>query len=143
MLRFDVPPIWSNAARLDALTTFTLCLLAIAFKLPFLLPILIVQGFVRGVLGHYRCPSHRLYAALLQKIGKAGHKENAGAKMFANKLLLIASSVGTILWLAGSSMWIVPASILLVFSFMEAAFSFCAACWAYTFYYQFKDRHQA
>ncbi len=139
MLRFDVPPIWSNAARLDALTTFTVCLLAVALKLPFLMPILIVHGLVRGFFGHTRCPSHRLYAGLLQKLGKAGQKENAGAKMFANKLLFIASSVATILWLAGSAMWIAPASVLLVFSFMEAVFSFCAACWAYTLYYRFKD----
>ena len=139
MLRFDVPPIWSNAARLDALTTFTLCLLALAFKLPFLMPLLIVHGLVRGFFGHGRCPSHRLFTKVLQKLGKAGHKENAGAKMFANKLLFIASSVGTILWLTGSSMWIVPASVLLVFSFMEAAFSFCAACWVYTIYYRIKE----
>lgn len=138
MLRFDVPPIWSNAARLDALTTSLVCLLAIVLGTPYLLPLLMIHGLVRGFFGHTRCPSHRLYTHLLQKIGKAGHKENAGAKMFANKLLFIASSVGTILWLSGSGMWVVPASVLLVFSFLEAAFSFCAACWAYTLWYQLR-----
>lgn len=140
MLRFDVPPVWSNAARLDGLTTFAVSLLAIAFDLPFLMGILALQGLMRGFFGHQRCPSHRFYASLLEKLGKAGHKENAGAKMFANKLLLVASTVSTVLWLAGSSLWIVPASVLLVVSFLEAAFSFCVACWAYTFYYQFKSR---
>ncbi|SFN33394.1 protein of unknown function [Formivibrio citricus] len=139
MLRFDVPPIWSNAARLDALTTFTVCLLALLLGMPYLLPLLIVHGLVRGFVGHMRCPSHRLYARILEKLGKTGHKENAGAKMFANKLLFIASTVATLLWISGSGMWIVPASVLLVFSFMEAAFSFCAACWAYTLWYQFRD----
>ena len=85
MLRFDVPPVWSNAARLDGLTTFTLSALALLFNWPFLLPILILQGLVRGFLGHYRCPSHRLYARWLERLQKGGHKENAGAKMFANK----------------------------------------------------------
>lgn len=139
MLRFDVPPIWSNAARLDALTTFSVCLLALLLGAPYILPLLIAHGLVRGFIGHTRCPSHRFYAWMLEKAGKAGHKENAGAKMFANKLLFIASTVATILWLSGSGMWIVPASVLLAFSFLEAAFSFCAACWAYTFWYQFRD----
>lgn len=140
MLRFDVPPVWSNAARLDALSTFTICLLAIGLQWPFLLPLLIVQGLVRGFWGHGRCPSHRLYTLLLQKLSLAGLRENAGAKMFANKLLFIASSVATVLWISGSAMWQIPASVLLVFSFLEAAFSFCAACWAYTLYYRFKDQ---
>jgi hypothetical protein len=140
MLRFDVPPVWSNAARLDALTTFSISLLAVIFKLPFLMPILIVHGLVRGFFGHYRCPSHRIYSGLLEKFGRGGHKENAGAKMFANKLLFVASSVSTVLWLLGSSMWVVPASILVVFSFLEAAFSFCAACWVYTIYFRLRGQ---
>lgn len=138
MLRFDVPPVWSNAARLDALTTFTLCALALAFKLPLLIPILIVQGLVRGFFGHRRCPSHQLFSRLLEKLQKTGIRENAGAKMFASKLLFIASTVATVLWLVGSPMWMMPASVLLLFSFLEAAFSFCAACWAYTLWYQLR-----
>jgi Domain of unknown function (DUF4395) len=137
MLRFDVPPVWSNAARLDAATTFTLSLIALLLT-PAVLPILIVQGFIRGFIGHQRCPGHRLYVYLLQKAGAAGKKENAGAKMFANKLLFIASTVATVLWLTGSSMWMVPTSVLVVFSFLEAAFSFCVACWAYTLWYQMR-----
>ena len=139
MLRFDVPPVWSNAARVDALLTFTISVLALA-GFPWLVPLLIVTGLVRGIFGHHRCPSHRLYAALLQKLGLAGKKENAGAKMFANKLLLIASSVATALYLAGSGMWIVPMTVLTVFSFLEWAFSFCVACWAYALYHQLRGQ---
>ena len=135
MLRFDIPPVWSNAVRLDALTTFTVCAVAL-LGFPYLMPLLIVQGLVRGFFRHGLCPMHRVFAGLLQKLGAAGKQENAGAKMFANKLLFIASTVATILWLAGSSMWVVPTTVLLVFSFMEAAFSFCAACWAYTLWYR-------
>lgn len=139
MLRFDIPPIWSNAARLDAFTTFFVSILALLFGAPYIFPLLIIQGLVRGFFGHKHCPSHRLYTRILEKIGKAGHKENAGAKMFANKLLFIASSVASILWISGSGMWVVPASILLVFSFLETVFSFCVACWAYTLWYQFRN----
>lgn len=141
MLRFDVPSIWSNAARLDAVTTFTVCLLAAAMKWPFLMPILVMHGVVRGFFGHSHCPSHRLYTYVLLKIGKAGHQENAGAKMFSNKLLFIASSAATTLWQLGSSMWIVPTLVLLVFSFMAATFSFCAACWAYTLWYRLAGKN--
>ncbi|MDP5240981.1 DUF4395 family protein [Uliginosibacterium sp. 31-16] len=140
MLRFDVPPVWSNAARLDGLTTFAICAAAL-LGFPYLVPVLMVQGLVRGFFGHSRCPSHRLYTALLQKLGAAGKKENAGAKMFANKLLFIASTVATGLYLAGSGMWVVPVSVLLVFSFLEAAASFCAACWAYTLWYQLRGQN--
>lgn len=139
MLRFDVPPVWSNAVRLDALATFLISAAAL-LGFPWLVPLLIVQGLVRGFLGHSRCPSHRFYTWLLQKYGVAGKKENAGAKMFANKLLLIASSIAVVLWSLGSGMWVVPMSVLLVFSFMEAAFSFCAACWAYTLWFQMRGQ---
>ena len=140
MLRFDVPPVWSNAARLDGLTTFAICAAAL-LGFPYLVPMLIVQGLVRGFIGHYRCPSHRLYTALLRRFDSAGKPENAGAKMFANKLLFIASTVATGLYLAGSGMWVVPVSALLVFSFLEAAVSFCAACWAYTLWYQLRGQN--
>lgn len=140
MLRFDVPPVWSNAARLDGLTTFAISVAALA-GFPYLVPLLIVQGLVRGFIGHSKCPSHRLFGALLQKFGLAGKKENAGAKMFANKLLFIASTVATVLYLSGSGMWMVPVSVLAVFSFLEWAFSFCVACWAYSAWYQLRGQN--
>lgn len=138
MLRFDIPPVWSNAARLDAVTTFLFCTLALVLEAPYLLLVLVVQGLVRGFIGHTRCPSHRIYSRLLEKMGQAGHRENAGAKMFANKLLCIASTMACGLWLYGSSMWTLPATALLVFSFLEAALSFCAACWVYTLWYRLR-----
>lgn len=135
MLRFDVPPVWSNAARLDALLTFSISALALA-GFPYLVPLLIIMGLVRGFFGHHRCPSHRLYAWALQRAGWAGKKENAGAKMFANKLLLLASGMATVLYLLGNGMWVMPITALMVFSFLEAVLSFCVACWAYTAWYR-------
>lgn len=137
MLRFDIPPVWSNAARADALLTCAISAVAL-LGFPYLVPVLIVMGWVRGFLGPHRCPSHRLIAALLQQLGWAGKRENAGAKMFANKLLLLASVVATVLYLAGSSLWVVPVTVLVVFSCLEWAFSFCVACWAYTLWYRLR-----
>lgn len=140
MLRFDVPPVHANATRLDAVITFLVCLAALGLRLPWLMLLLVVAGAVRGFVGHYRCPIHRASLWLVQRIGRPGPKENAGAKMFAAKLLFIASAISVALWLAGSTLWMVPAAVLLVFSFLEWAFSFCAACWAYMLWYRFRPQ---
>lgn len=140
MLRFDVPPVWSNATRVDAAVTFIVSAAAIAFGLPWLMAILAVQGLLRGFFRHALCPLHRAVSSLLQARGWAGRQENAGAKMFAAKLLFIASAVSVVLWLAGSPLWQVPAAVLVVFSFAEWAFSFCAGCWAYTLWYRMRGQ---
>ncbi|NLD70362.1 MAG: DUF4395 domain-containing protein [Limnobacter sp.] len=140
MLRFDVPPVYSNVARADAFVTFVLSVAALAFGLPWLFVILAAAGFVRGFFGHSHCPVHRLHRALLEARGWAGKKENAGPKMFAAKLLFVASAASVVLWLLGSPMWQVPAAVLAVFSFAEWAFSFCAACWAYTLWYRLRSQ---
>lgn len=136
MLRFDVPAVWSNVIRLEAFITFALSALALYTATPWLMLPLLAQGLVRGFIGHHRCPSHGLWKTLLQKLGKAGKKENAGAKMFANKLLFIASSVSLMLAAGGLWQWQVPATVLVEFATLEWALSFCAACWAYTLWYR-------
>lgn len=140
MLRFDVPPVWSNATRADAVFTFVVSASAIAFDLPWLMAILAVQGFIRGFFRHSLCPLHRTVSSLLEARGWAGRKENAGAKMFAAKLLFLASAVSVALWLTDSALWQVPAAVLVVFSFAEWAFSFCAGCWAYTLWYRMRGQ---
>lgn len=140
MLRFDVPPVHANAARLDALVTFVICVLAFALELPWLMVITAAAGFVRGFLGHGLCPLHKASLAVLQRFDAAGKKENAGAKMFAAKLLFIASAVSLVLWLVGLEMWKIPVGVLIVFSFAEWAFKFCAGCWAYTLWYQMRGQ---
>jgi hypothetical protein len=135
MLRFDVPQVWSNVTRLEALITFVVCWFALA-GWPWLLVLLLVQGAIRGFVGHYRDPAHRLWARLFEARGWGGRKENAGAKMFANKILFIASGAAVGLLAAGSPLWQVPCVALLAFSFLEWAFSFCAACWVYGAWYK-------
>ena len=130
MLRFDIPPVNANVARLEAFITFSFCLIAL-LGFPYLLPVLALMGFVRGFFGHYKCPSHRLFTKIMTAMNIAGKKENAGAKMFANKLLFIAATVASVLFFVDIDLWRVPASILVVFSTLEWALSFCVACWSY------------
>lgn len=134
MLRFDVPPVWSNVTRLEAFISFLVSVAAMLLT-PWLMIILAAQGFVRGFLGHYKCPMHHVGIKLLQSCGRAGQQENAGAKMFANKILFIASTVAVTAYALGSSLWMVPVTALIIFTTLEWAFSFCAACWAYALWY--------
>jgi len=136
MLRFDVPRVWSNVIRLEAFITFAVAALALAFNFAWLMALLVALGLVRGFFGHHRCPSHHLWKALMLRANCAGKLEDAGAKMFANKILFIASGVSLALFLSGSELWMVPASMLVVFATLEWAFSFCAACWVYGAWYR-------
>lgn len=140
MLRFDVPPVWSNATRIDAIVTFLISGAALVFSLPWLMLVLVVQGLLRGFFQHRMCPMHRTVSALLEARGQGGKQENAGAKMFAAKLLFLASAVSVALWLAGSALWQIPVAVLVAFSFAEWAFSFCAGCWAYTLWYRVRGQ---
>lgn len=135
MLRFDIPAVWSNVVRFEAFLTFVLCWLALCAS-PWLMAVPAVQGFVRGVFGHYREPMHGVWVKLFESRGWAGKRENSGAKMFAAKLLCMASAVALGLYLSGQPFWSVPVYMLIVFSFLEFAFSFCAGCWAYTLWYR-------
>lgn len=135
MLRFDVPLVWSNVTRWEAFVNFVMCAVALAFT-PWAMVIPMVQGLVRGFFGHHRCPAHLAWKRLFEARGWGGRKENAGAKMFANKILFVASTVSVVLVAAGSPLWQIPCMVLLVFTTMEWAFSFCAACWVYGLWYR-------
>jgi hypothetical protein len=135
MLRFDVPQVWSNVTRWEAFVTWSICLAALA-GYPWLMVLPALQGLVRGFVGHHRCPSHLLWKRIAERQGWAGRRENAGARMFANKILFVAASVALALFLAQNGLWRVPVAVLLAFSLLEWAFSFCAACWVYGAWYQ-------
>jgi hypothetical protein len=135
MLRFDIPQVWSNVIRWEAFLTTVVSVLA-ALVSPWLMALLAVQGAVRGLAGHHRCPAHRLWKRLFEHWHCQGRKEDAGAKMFANKILLLASTVAVGLYASGSDLWIVPVVALIVFSTLEWALSFCAACWVYGAWYR-------
>lgn len=135
MLRFDIPPVHANVTRLEALITTTVCAIAL-LGFPYLLPLIALMGLIRGFFGPHRCPSHRVFTALMTRMGIAGRRENAGAKMFANKILFFAAGVASVLYFMGVSLWVVPTVALLIFSSLEWIFSFCVACWAYGFWYK-------
>ena len=135
MLRFDLPPVWSNVTRWEAFLSFLVCAASLLFT-PWLMLILVAQGLVRGFFGHYKCPSHRLWARWAESHAWGGKKENAGAKMFANKLLFIASLVAVIAYGLGSELWRVPCTVLLLFTTLEWLFKYCAACSAYSLWYR-------
>lgn len=134
MLRFDLPPVWSRVTRTEAFVSFLICTAALMFS-PWLMGILVVQGFIRGFLGHYKCPLHRVLAWSFESQNWAGRKENPGAKMFANKILFVASSVSVLAYAMGSELWVIPCTVLMIFTTLEWAVSFCAACWAYGLWY--------
>jgi hypothetical protein len=98
--------------------------------------LLVLQGAVRGFVGHHRCPSHLLWRWLALLLGWQGKQENAGAKMFANKVLFVASAASLGLFLLGSPLWKVPCVALIGFSFLEWGLAFCAACWVYGAWYR-------
>ena len=81
--------------------------------------------------------SYLLFSAATGKMGMS-KKVNAGAKMFADKLVAIAGAVMLGTWLAGSSIGMIPAAALLVFSFIDLTIGFCAACWAYTLWFRLR-----
>lgn len=135
MLRFDLPRVPANVIRWEALVTHALLWLALLVS-PWFLVVTAVQGLVKGFFGHHRCPAHLLWRKLFEARGWGGKLEDMGAKMFAAKLLMLASAVGLGLFLGGSALWQVPTVVLLVFSFLEWAFGFCAGCWAYGAWYK-------
>lgn len=134
MLRFDVPAVWSNVTRWEAFMSFVVAAAALVWT-PWLMAILAVQGLVRGFLGHYKCPSHRLWAKLFEAQNWGGKKENPGAKMFANKVLFVAATVSVVAYALGIGIWKIPIFALLIFTTLEWAISFCAACWVYGMWY--------
>lgn len=138
MLRFDLPPLPANVVRSEALITTITCVLALLVS-PWFMLIPALQGLVKGFIGHGKCPTHLALRKILTAKGWQGRLENAGPKMFAAKLLAVASIMALILYLSGSDLWKVPATVLVVFSCLEWSLSFCAACWAYGLWYRLQS----
>ena len=74
MLRFDIPPVNANVARLEAFLNFSFCVIDLLVY-PYLFHLLALMGFVRGFFGHYKCPSHRLFTKIMTSLNIAGKKE--------------------------------------------------------------------
>lgn len=137
MLRFDLAPVCSNAYRFQAAVTFLVSAVYLFTPYQWLALILAVGGLIRGFISPHKCLSYRMFAALTTKAGWA-RKVNAGAKMFADKLVAIAGGVMVTSWAMGAEIGMIPASVLLVFSFIDLTVGFCAACWAYGLWYKLR-----
>lgn len=137
MLRFDIAPVCSNAYRMIAAITFVVSAIYLFTPYQWVAVVLAFGGALRGFVSPHKCPSYLLFAAMTRKAGMA-RPVNAGAKLFADKLVAIAGMVMVASWLLDSSVGQIPAAILLVFSFADMVFGFCAACWAYGLWYKLR-----
>ncbi len=137
MLRFDIPNVDSNAYRFQAALTFAISAAYLFTPYGWLAVVLAFGGLLRGFVSPHKCPSYLAFAAITRGMGKQ-KMVNAGAKMFADKIVAIAGAVMFGTWLAGSAVGDIPAVALLLFSFIDLTTGFCAACWVYGWWYRMR-----
>lgn len=137
MLRFDIPPVCANAYRLQAVMSFVIAALYLFTPYQWISALLAFGGLWRGFVSPHRCLSYRLFAWLTQKLGKS-KMINAGAKLFADKVVGIAGLAMLASWFLGSSIGNIPAAAILVFAAVDASTGFCVACWAYGAWYRLR-----
>ena len=127
MLRFDIAPVCSNAYRLQALMSTTIAAIYLFTPYKWVAIFLAVGGFIRGFVSPHKCLSYKLFASITRTL-KLSKMQNAGSKMFADKIAAVAGLAMGVSWLLGSSFGMLPASAILVFAFLDLTTGFCAAC---------------
>lgn len=137
MLRFDIAPVCSNAYRLQATMSFAIAALYLFTPYQWVSILLALGGFLRGFVSPHKCLSYLAFAGVTGKLGIA-KLQNAGSKMFADKIAGIAGTAMFVTWLLGSGVGVVPAYAILIFAFIDLATGFCAACWAYGAWYKLR-----
>jgi len=138
MLRFDIAPVCSNAYRFQAAMSFAIAALYLFTPYQWVSILLAFGGLMRGFVSPHKCMSYKLFAGITQKHGMP-KMQNAGSKMFADKIAGIAGTAMFLTWLMGSDVGVIPATAILIFAFIDLVTGFCAACWAYGAYYKFKQ----
>lgn len=138
MLRFDIPPVCANAYRLQAAMSFAIAAIYLYTPYQWVSLLLAVGGLLRGFVSPHKCLSYKAFAGAMQRFG-LGRSQNAGSKMFADKIAGIAGTAMFVTWLLGSGIGAVPAYAILIFAFIDLATGFCAACWAYGAWYKFRQ----
>lgn len=137
MLRFDIAPICANAYRFQAAMSFAIAATYLFTPYKWVAILLAFGGLLRGFVSPHKCLSYKLFSGLTGKIGLA-KLQNAGSKMFADKVVFLAGSVMALSWIFDSSIGMLPAGAILVFALIDLVTGFCAACWAYAVYYKVK-----
>lgn len=135
MLRFDIAPVCANAYRFQAAMSFSIAALYLFTPYKWVAFLLAFGGILRGFVSPHRCLSYRIFSGLSQRLGLK-KLQNAGSKMFADKIAAIAGTAMGVTWLMGSDVGMIPGVAILVFAFIDLATGFCAACWAYTVWYR-------
>lgn len=138
MLRFDIAPVCSNAYRLQAAMSFAIAALYLFTPYQWVSVLLALGGLLRGFVSPHKCLSYLTFARVTGKLGMA-RMQNAGSKMFADKIAGIAGTAMFVTWLLGSGVGVVPAYAILIFAFIDLATGFCAACWAYGAWYKLRE----
>ena len=137
MLRFDIPPVCSNAYRFQATMSFTIAALYLFTPWKWVAFILAIGGFIRGFVSPHKCLSYKLFEKIRARLNWV-KKVNAGSKMFADKIAFVAGTAMAVTWLLDSSIGNIPATAILIFAFLDLATGFCAACWVYSAWYRMR-----
>ena len=137
MLRFDIAPVCANAYRLQATMSFVIAAIYLFTPYKWVSLLLAFGGLLRGFVSPHKCLSYKLFAGLTGKFGLA-KLQNAGSKMFADKIAAVAGLVMGLTWLMDSGIGMIPATAILIFAFIDLSTGFCAACWAYAAWYKLK-----
>lgn len=137
MLRFDIAPVCANAYRFQAAMSFAIAALYLFTPYRWVAFLLAFGGLIRGFVSPHRCLSYRTFAGLSERLGWK-KLQNAGSKMFADKVVMLAGSVMAVSWLLDSEIGMIPAVAILVFALIDLVTGFCAACWAYGLWYRVK-----
>jgi len=138
MLRFDIAPVCSSAYRFQAAMSFAIAALYLYTPYQWVSVLLAFGGLLRGFVSPHKCLSYLTFAKLTGKFGIA-KMQNAGSKMFADKIAGIAGLAMFVTWLLGSGFGVVPAYAILVFALIDLVTGFCAACWAYGAWYKLRQ----
>ena len=135
MLRFDIAPVCANAYRFQATMSFIIASVYLFTPYKWVAFLLAFGGILRGFVSPHRCLSYKLFAGLTERVGLK-KLQNAGSKMFADKVAAIAGLAMGMTWLNGSEIGMIPAMAIFIFAFIDLATGFCAACWAYGLWYK-------
>lgn len=135
MLRFDIAPVCAHAYRFQALMSFAIAAVYLFTPYQWVAILLAGGGFIRGFVSPHKCLSYRLFAGLSEKLGLR-KLQNAGSKMFADKIAFVAGAAMSISWALDAGFGVIPATAILIFAFIDLATGFCAACWAYAAWYR-------
>lgn len=123
-----------NLSRLNASFTVLISVIFLLTNSPALMLVLVMDFLLRNILEGRLNPITHLNNYLISIIHIPNHPINAGPKIFAARVGLILSFLGTLFLFSGNELAVlIFVGILALFSFLEAAFNLCVACKLYPY----------